>query len=187
MRIIGGAFKGKKLFLPNNKKTRPLKDLVKESIFNLINHSNKINIKIENSFILDLFSGSGSFGIECLSRGAKKVVFLENSFEVMNILKKNLKFLKTLKNYEIITNDCFNFLKSNRRDKYKFDIIFIDPPYKELRINEIIEKIIEKNLINQNGMIVIHRHKKDTLTLTKKIKVFEERYYGISKIFFCSL
>ena len=78
MRVIGGTFKGKKLFLPNDKNTRPLKDLVKESIFNLIHHSKKINIEIKNSMILDLFSGSGSFGIECLSRGAKKVMFLEN-------------------------------------------------------------------------------------------------------------
>ena len=75
MRIISGIFKGKKLFLPTDKNTRPLKDLVKESIFNLIKHSNKINININNSVILDLFSGSGSFGIECLSREAKKVFF----------------------------------------------------------------------------------------------------------------
>ena len=84
MRVIGGTFKGKKLFLPNDKNTRPLKDLVKESIFNLIQHSKKINIEIKNSMILDLFSGSGSFGIECLSRGAKKVIFLENYMEYFN-------------------------------------------------------------------------------------------------------
>ena len=75
MRIISGKFKGKKLFLPNDKNTRPLKDLVKESIFNLIQHSNKININLIDSDILDLFSGSGSFGLECLSRGAQKVIF----------------------------------------------------------------------------------------------------------------
>ena len=78
MRIIGGKFKGKKIISANDKKTRPLKDLVKESIFNLLEHSNKINTKIENSIILDLFSGSGSFGIECLSRYAEKVVFFED-------------------------------------------------------------------------------------------------------------
>ena len=75
MRIISGNFKGKKLFLPNDKLTRPLKDVVKESIFNLILHSNKFNLFIENSLILDLFSGTGSFGIECISRKAKKVIF----------------------------------------------------------------------------------------------------------------
>ena len=77
MRIIGGEFKGKKLFLPDDKNTRPLKDIVKESIFNLIQHSKKIKIKIEGSVVLDLFSGSGSFGLECLSRGAQNVTFVE--------------------------------------------------------------------------------------------------------------
>ena len=85
MRVIGGVFKGKKLFLPSDKNTRPLKDLTKESIFNLIQHSNKINIDIKNSFVLDLFSGSGSFGIECLSREAKKVVFALKDMDKMKL------------------------------------------------------------------------------------------------------
>ena len=96
MRIVSGVFKGKKIFLPNDKNTRPLKDLVKESIFNLIQHSNKINIDIKNSSVLDLFSGSGSFGIECLSREAKKVVFLENYPDALKVLEKNIKSLKNI-------------------------------------------------------------------------------------------
>mgnify|MGYP001323967510 CR=1 FL=1 len=186
MRIISGIFKGKKLFLPTDKNTRPLKDLVKESIFNLIKHSNKINININNSVILDLFSGSGSFGIECLSREAKKVFFLENYKEAINILEKNLRLLKDIKNYEIIEDEFFNFFNSNKLIRLKFDIIFIDPPYKEVKINEIIEKIIGTNLLNKDGIIIIHRHKKDVVKLTEKINIFEERLYGISKIFFCN-
>ena len=69
MRIISGKLKGRKLFLPQDKTTRPLKDLVKVSIFNLLDHSNIIKKKLENSSVLDLFSGTGSFGLECLSRG----------------------------------------------------------------------------------------------------------------------
>lgn len=186
MRIIGGIFKGKKLFLPNDKNTRPLKDLVKESIFNLIQHSNKINIDIKNSSILDLFSGSGSFGVECLSREAKKVTFLENYSEAIKILEKNVKSLKSINNYDIIKKDFFNFFNSEREINLKFDIIFIDPPYNELKINEIIEKIVEKNLLTKKGFLIIHRHKKDAVELTKKINIFEERFYGISKICFCN-
>ena len=78
MRIISGDFKGKKILQPKDKLTRPLKDLTKESIFNIINHSNLININLKNSNILDLFSGVGSFGLECLSRGALSVTFFEN-------------------------------------------------------------------------------------------------------------
>ena len=88
MRIISGNFKGKKILLPKDKLTRPLKDLTKESIFNILKHSKLLNVELENSNILDLFSGVGSFGLECLSRGAKKVTFLESYTEVLNILKK---------------------------------------------------------------------------------------------------
>ena len=77
MRIIGGEFKRKKLNEPINKKTRPLKDLTKESLFNILNHSNKLNFNLKDSSILDLFSGVGSFGIECLSRGSKFVTLLK--------------------------------------------------------------------------------------------------------------
>lgn len=186
MRIIGGIFKGRKLFLPNDKNTRPLKDLVKESIFNLIHHSNKINIDIKKSLVLDLFSGSGSFGLECLSREAKKVVFLENYSEALKILEKNIKIFKNVSNYEIIKDDCFNFFKSSKSINLNFDIIFIDPPYKELKVNDIIEKIVEKNFLNDEGILIIHRHKNDKVKLTQKINVFEERFYGVSKISFAN-
>ena len=75
MKIVGGIFKNKKLFIPIDKKTRPLRQIVKESIFNIIDHSKKINLNINGSNVLDLFSGSGSFGLECISRRAKKVFF----------------------------------------------------------------------------------------------------------------
>ena len=88
MRIISGKFKGKKLFLPSDKNTRPLKDMVKESIFNLLEHSNKFDLRLSNSSVLDLFSGCGSFGIECISRGSKNVYFFENYLKALEILKK---------------------------------------------------------------------------------------------------
>jgi len=102
MRIIGGNFKGKKILEPKDKETRPLKDLTKESIFNIINHSNKFSIDLEKSYVLDLFSGTGSFGLECLSRKAKHVCFVENYKGILPILKKNLSNLKTINNYSII-------------------------------------------------------------------------------------
>ena len=135
MRVISGSFKGKKIFEPKDNKTRPLKDLVKESIFNIIEHSNKFNTQLIDSNILDLFSGVGSFGIECLSRGSQKVVFVENYSGVLPILKKNLLSLKIVKNYEILENDIYNdkvLLKLNN----KFDIIFLDPPFKDKNLND---------------------------------------------------
>ena len=183
MRIIGGKFKGKKLNLPYDKNTRPLRDIVKESIFNLIKHSNKIDINLEGSYILDLFSGSGSFGLECLSRGAKKVLFFENYSKAIETLDKNIKSIKENDNSEIIEKDCFNFFNSDQKLNDKFDIIFIDPPYKEKKINELIINIIQKKILKLNGIMIIHRHKKDEIEITSKLKIFENRIYGISRIY----
>ena len=138
MRIVGGKFKRKKLIIPIDKKTRPLKDLVKESIFNLIHHSNKFNVKIENSRILDLFSGSGSFGLETISRGAKIVYFFENYSGALKILKKNIFNLNCDQNSKIFEEDCFKYFEKNKPLIGDFDIIFIDPPYKENKINNLI-------------------------------------------------
>jgi 16S rRNA (guanine966-N2)-methyltransferase len=184
MRIVGGIYKGKKLFLPMDKKTRPLKDLVKESIFNVIEHSKKINLNTKDSLVLDLFSGSGSFGIECLSREAKEVIFFENYDQAIIVLERNLKSLQNIKNYKIIKKDCFEYFNSNDKIDFRFNIIFIDPPFKEIRINEIIETILKKKLLHENGIIILHRHKKDSIKLTNKINILEERKYGISNIFF---
>ena len=91
MRIIGGKLKNKKLHFPKNLKTRPLKDSVRENIFNILSHSNNVDIDIKNSEVLDLYAGTGSFGLECVSREASKVVFVENDLDALTNLKKILK------------------------------------------------------------------------------------------------
>ena len=184
MRIISGYLKGKKIFEPLDLKTRPLRDLVKETIFNIIQHSKKIKIDLKDAYVLDLFSGTGSFGIECLSRGSKNVIFFENYNEAIKILEKNLKSLKNVNNYKIYKQNFFNFFSSENYFDLNFDLIFIDPPYKEKRINEIIEKILEKKLLNKNGILIIHRHKKDNINITRKLRIIEDRNYGISRILF---
>ena len=186
MRIISGKFKGKKLLLPKNKKTRPLKDLVKVSIFNLLDHSNIVGKKLENSSVLDLFSGSGSFGLECLSRGSKSVYFFENYSEVVKILEKNLSLFANKDNFKVFKYNCFEFFNSKKKIDKKFDVVFLDPPYKEERINQLIEQILEKNILNNKSIIIIHRHKKDKIEITKKVKILDTRNYGNSKVYFVS-
>ena len=184
MRIISGSFKGKKIFEPKNSLTRPLKDLTKESIFNIIVHSNKLKINLSNALVLDLFSGIGSFGIECLSRGVKEVTFIENYKEVLPILKKNLKNLD-VNNYKIIEKDIYN-LDTFKKLENKFDIIFLDPPYKYKDLEILIERIYSNKILNTKGIIVMHRHKKEKDIFPKKINIIEEKKYGISKIIFFS-
>ncbi len=182
MRIISGIFKGKKILQPIDVKTRPLKDMVKESIFNILKHSKKINFQIEESNILDLFSGTGSFGLECISRGAKKITFVECHKDAIKILKKNIFNLKVEKNCEIIENDCFLFLDSLVNFNKKYNIIFLDPPYKEERIDKIINYIKKKKLLLDDGVVIIHRHKDNIIDFKSKLKILDIRIYGISKI-----
>ena len=183
MRIISGLFKGKKIIEPKDKTTRPLKDLTKESIFNIIIHSNKFNLELSNARVLDLFSGTGSFGIECLSRGFKEVVFIENYLGILPILKKNLSNLKSIINYKIIDKDIYEeniFFNLNK----KFDIIFLDPPYKYKDLEDLFNKIKDSNILNSEGIIIIHRHKNEKDNFLSKFNIIEEKNYGISKIIF---
>ena len=186
MRIIGGNFKGKKILDPQNKETRPLKDLTKESIFNILKHSNKFSINIENSIILDLFSGVGSFGLECLSRGAKYVTFVENYSGVLPILKKNLSNLKIEGKYQVISENILNKIDFKKVTN-KCDIIFLDPPYKEKKLPIIIDQISRDKILSDEGIMIIHRHKKEEDQFTKKLRILVEKKYGISKILFGKL
>jgi 16S rRNA (guanine966-N2)-methyltransferase len=185
MRVIGGRFKGKKLLEPKDKETRPLKDLTKESIFNIINHSNKFSIEIKKAYVLDLFSGVGSFGIECLSQGADHVTFIEKYDGVLPILKKNINNLKSEINYEIIENDILKNFEFKSL-KLRYDIIFLDPPYKERALKNILNTIIENKILKDNGVIIIHRHKKEIDEFPKNFQLIDEKKYGISKIIFGS-
>ena len=183
MRIISGNLKGKKLLQPRDKLTRPLKDLTKESIFNIIQHSNKFNVKIENSNILDLFSGIGSFGLECLSRKASYVSFIENYKEVLPVLKKNILNLNYQNSSYVIEKNIFNQLDF-KTFKNKFDIIFIDPPYKEKKLALLLDKIILSDIMKNEGIMIIHRHKKEEYKFPEKFKIIEEKIYGLAKIIF---
>ena len=183
MRIISGYLKGKKINLPKDNLTRPLKDLVKESIFNIIRHSNDFSFDIEGAKILDLFSGSGSFGLECLSRGAKKVIFNENYTVAIEILEENIKNLSCEKKCQILKSSCFDLSKNFDQ---KVDIIFMDPPFKEKKINELIDLIFEMKILKKKGLIIIHRNKKFKEILNNKLNIIDERFYGLSKIIFAN-
>ena len=183
MRIISGDFKGKKILLPKNKQTRPLKDLTKESIFNIIDHSNLINITLKNSNILDLFSGVGSFGLECLSRGASTVTFFENYTNAVKILKLNISSLNINKKVRIIEKNVYHEGSLDSLNK-KFEIIFIDPPFKEKKLNYLLKKIYKLKILEKNGLIIIHRHKKEEDKFPEEYKIVKEKIYGISKLFF---
>ena len=139
MRIISGLLKGKSIKFLKNSTTRPLKDAVRENIFNILKHSNLINVVVENANILDLYSGIGSFGLESISRGAKKVTFIERDKDAANILKENLISFNVANKANIINNNVENILKKNKSEK--FDIFFFDPPFADKEFAQILNLI----------------------------------------------
>ena len=185
MRIIGGKLKNKKINFPKNIKTRPLKDNVRENIFNILLHSNIVDINFESVNVLDLYAGSGSFGIECLSRGASNVIFVEKDLDALFNLKKNINDINLSKNSKIISKDTNRFfndiiLENNK----KFNIIFLDPPYKDKSFINCLKVIKKKDLLDQKHILIIHREVKSNDNLQKYLNITENRVYGRSEIFF---
>ena len=145
MRVISGKYKGKKLIGFDIDGTRPTMDRVKESIFSIIQKD------ILNKTVLDLFSGSGSLGIEAISNKASTCYFVDNNKLLIDIIRKNTT---NMNGVNIIKDDYKNALIYFKNNNIKFDIIFLDPPYKFKLINDSINKIYEYDLLNKGGIIV---------------------------------
>jgi|TARA_B100001540_G_scaffold312928_1_gene334880 16S rRNA (guanine966-N2)-methyltransferase len=181
MRIIRGFKKGKRLLLPDNKNTRPLKDIFKEAIFNILEHSNQIKIKINGSNVLDLFAGVGSFGLECLSRGANKVVFFENSNLTLKVLKKNIQNLNYVDKSEIFEKDLYK-KEALKYAENSFNFVFIDFPFKETKVFELLCEIKKKKILKKKALIIFHRFWKSKDKLPKEFNVLIQKKYSKSKL-----
>tara|TARA_B110000305_G_scaffold213278_1_gene249042 strand:- start:667 stop:1230 length:564 start_codon:yes stop_codon:yes gene_type:complete len=183
MRIISGSLKGKKIDFLKSATTRPLRDFVRESTFNIIKHSNLINVSIEDSNILDLYSGIGSFGLECISRGASKTTFVESDNKALSILKKNIKELKIEKKTKIYETKIIKFLnQSNKINNY--EIVFFDPPFSEAFFVDELKIIQNLNICKKNHLIIIHRESRSEDDLSEVIKIIMTKKYGRSKVLF---
>ena len=145
LRVISGKYKGKVLLGFDISGTRPTMDRVKESLFGIIQNS------VKGSVCLDLFAGSGSLGIEALSNGADACYFVEKHNEIYDVLKKNLIGVS---DYELIKKDYKDALNCFVKTGVRFDIIFLDPPYKMCLINDILNFIYDNDLLNKSGIIV---------------------------------
>ena len=182
MRIISGSLKGRSIDFLKNSETRPLKDSVRESIFNIIKHSRLIKTKIQDSSILDLYSGIGSFGIESLSRGAEKVTFVEKNLRACSVLKKNLNKLNLINKSKIFSTEIEKVLNDNFNEN--FNIFFFDPPFKDFEFYKKIKLIKKNKIFKKSNLIVIHRESSTDDNLEKLIKVLDIKIYGRSKIIF---
>ena len=174
MRIISGKYKGRKIDGYTIDGTRPTMDRVKESVLGMI------QTRLENSVCLDLFTGSGSVGLELLSNGAKKCYFVDNNYKVIETLNKNIKSLKITDDYEIIKGSYEAVLKNFNNRNIKFDIIFLDPPYKLDYIVPTIKLISEYNLINED-VLIICEYENEEINIDN-YELIKTRKYGSKKI-----
>ena len=142
---------------------------------------------MKNSLILDLFSGTGSFGLECISRGAGKVYVVENYKQTLENLYKKIKKLKCEKKTTVFNKDVLSFFENKEIKNEKLDLIFLDPPYKEENIEIILENIVKLKLLKDSGLIVLHRHKKSKVNIDNKFNIKRSVKYGISKIIFIQI
>jgi 16S rRNA (guanine(966)-N(2))-methyltransferase RsmD len=178
MRITGGQKKGFYLASFKGLDIRPTSDKVRESIFNLLGQD------AEGLYVLDLFAGTGSLGIEALSRGANQSIFIDNSFKSLKLIKNNLERCKFVGQGLVIKKDLSMGLPRNRRFTQRpFDLIFIDPPYGREFIPPLLNRIIEMKLISENGTIITESQKKDNLPQKMNgLTLRDTKRYGETKI-----
>ena len=172
MKVIAGIYKGRNIDTIKDTATRPMMGIAREGIFNTLQFS------FENADVLDLFAGSGSMGIEALSRGAKYVTFIDNSHDCIKQINKNLQEYKN--DYSVLKLDVSNYINEVAS---KYDIVFYDPPFEYVTedINADISEI--GNNLNKNAFIVIHRHSNSSsIVLPNDVELYKEKYYGQSKI-----
>lgn len=182
MRIISGFLKGKSINYLRNSMTRPLKDSVKENIFNILHHSNLINVKIKNANVLDLFSGIGSFGIECISREAKKVTFVERDLEAVKILKNNLIKYSIVEKTNLLNREIKDAIEKCKNEK--FNIFFFDPPFLSNDYIKYLYLIKKNQMYKKNHIVIIHRERKTIESLKEYMNTINIKNYGRSKIIF---
>ena len=182
MRIISGHLKGKSIAFTKISNTRPLKDSVKENIFNILLHSSLIGVKIYEADILDLYSGIGSFGLEAISRGAKKVTFIEKNEKAVKLLKENLNNFEIQNKASVIEDEIEEVLKKKKLTKY--NIFFLDPPFSNNNFINIIFFLKKLKIYKKNNLVIIHREKNSNDDFKDMVSVIFTKIYGRSKIIF---
>lgn len=181
MRVISGKARGTKLSSIESLSTRPTLDRVKESLFNIIQNN------LKGGVVLDLFAGSGQLGIEALSRGADKAYLCDINRDAVKMIKQNLEKTK-LKDKAVVINEDYKKALRTLNTNEKFDIVFIDPPYKEdIAVDSIID-IIHESRLKENGIMIIETDEieRDLREINKieNIKIIDQRKYGRASLIF---
>jgi 16S rRNA (guanine(966)-N(2))-methyltransferase RsmD len=149
MRIVAGKYKGRKLAGPKGSKIRPTGDRLKETLFDVLAWA------VGNSVFLDLFAGTGSIGLEALSRGAREVIFVESSDEACRLICKNLELCRIREGYRLVQQDIFTSLRQFGREGLRADIVYMDPPYGWGPYQDVLELLVHTGVVDESSHVVV--------------------------------
>jgi 16S rRNA (guanine966-N2)-methyltransferase len=180
MRIIGGDAKGRRLHSPRGCRIRPTSDKIKEALFNLLT-------PVLGKSFLDLFAGSGSVGIEALSRGAARAVFVEHDPALAELIRRNIEECGFERRAEVFATDVQSGLRRLLRKHDAFDIIFADPPYGQAMVSQIIALLGKGSLLSGEGLIIIQHSVRETSWQTGFFMLTDRRRYGETILSFLKL
>jgi 16S rRNA (guanine966-N2)-methyltransferase len=175
MRIIAGEFRGRQLLGPEGQTTRPITDRVKQSVFDILSP------RIEGAVVYDLFAGTGSLGLECLSRGCQSAVFFESNRSALSLLKKNIASLTLADRATIVSKDLFEWFAKAPPPDLRADLVFLDPPYRYLneRPNDLrrLGANLAGNHFSPTGLLIFRHDANDSLGLPN-FDIADARVYG---------
>ena len=182
MRVITGSAKGRLLKPPRNRKIRPTADKVKNAFFNMIGNT------VRGGSFLDLFAGTGSMGIEALSRGAVRCVFVDNGRDSLRLIKENLYRAGFIKEADVLHYDFTRALKMLKKNGESFDIIYIDPPYHLYRIDLILKIIYDYRLLVAGGFIGVERDRREDCACLEGVPfpLKQQKVYGDTRLILLS-
>lgn len=178
MRVISGSARGHKLKAPEGLTTRPTTDRIKESLFNIIAGD------LYQCKFLDLFSGSGAMGIEALSRGADKAVFVDKDRKSISIINDNLKATRLDNKAQVLNCDVSTAVFKLKSLNEKFDIIFMDPPYNKGFVESTLTYIAKAGILADDGYIIAEQSQEDSIPQVQGLEVFRIKDYKITKMTF---
>ena len=178
MRVISGKCRGTHLITPEGMETRPTTDRIKETLFNII------AFDIPECQFLDLFSGSGAIGIESLSRGAQRAVFVDQSEKALACIRGNLEKTKLTDHAKVMGTSVLQAISMLGKNHEVFDIIFLDPPYALEGIEQILEAIEQNNLLHDEGYIILERSTNSIVKLPQNLVLWKEKQYRTTTLSF---
>lgn len=178
MRIIGGSARGRSIVAPAGNKTRPTQDYVRESLFNIIRWD------VQEARVLDLFAGTGALSLEAISRGAKEAVLIDMDRDACNAIKKNMETSRLAQQCRLIARDYRQAMDALAREGQKFDVVFIDPPYKMENTGDMCAELMDKGLLADQFLIVVEHKRGLAPLLDLRFEAFDLRKYGDTEITF---